>query len=86
MTKITFKDISMNEESGCGNCYELEPFTPIVDAEGFCLDCCLKGGDEMSKEDFDKVEFRQVEILIQYHEDTLVGLKDYMEQLILNNC
>lgn len=49
----TFEDVKYNEEAFCEHCYELEPYTAVIEiGADYCIDCAEHSGDvELSEED-----------------------------------
>lgn len=85
MNRMTIDDVKFPEESWCEHCGGLEPYTAVVDDEGtyYCLDCTMDAELlKLSKEDSKTINMNETKFKIEYHNNRLNSLENYMAKLI----
>jgi hypothetical protein len=79
------EDVKIEEEAFCEHCYELEPFSAVVElGADYCIDCA-KCSDEfiITKEEEKEIQIKETEAKIMHFESRLESLREYWASLIL---
>ena len=72
-------DVKIEEEAFCEHCYELEPFTPVIeDGADYCLDCFTSGND-ISNDIREQIELESAKMQLEYYTKKINGLMKYIE-------